>query len=132
MSKFSSLSKKRSQSCSIQSVISFGKDISKFEAIFEELESSDHVSDPQFEYLKMKLAKKNQWGKCFINKSFGGGVSTTSQVEGLHSTRKKYLTSSSSLKEVFYFFRKLEKIKISKFVEEFNIKSSNNIDDIVS
>ena len=91
----------------------------KFATILERFFESESVTSYQAEYMRKKLEKKAKWAKCFVKQEFTGGVSTTSRVEGLHAVQKKYLTSSSDLKTVFYSFRSLEKIQISKFKEEF-------------
>ena len=132
ISRFSSLSKTNLDLFRQISNLPFIKDASKFEEIIKDLFDSDNLSDSQLEYLKSKLERKKQWARCYTKEGFAGGICTTSRVEGLHSIQKKYLTSSSSLKTVFDSFRKLEKIQIHKFVQEYGNRCMQNIDDISS
>ena len=97
----------------------------KFDQIIDTIRRSPDLTKDQIKYLENKLEKKEKWAKYITKEQFTAGVSTTSRVEGLHSVQKKYLTSSSSLKKVFYSFRSLEKQQITRFQEEFNEKSKN-------
>ena len=110
----------------------FIKDVDRFDATIDALRNSDHVTKEQLDYLDLKLEKKDKWALCYIKKAFAGGICTSSRVEGLHAVQKKYLTSSSSLKKVFESFKKLEKTQLAKFKEEFKLRSSGEVDDILS
>ena len=71
------------------------------------------------EYVQKLAENKNEWAKCCLKESFAAGVSTTSRIEGLHGVLKRYLTSNSSLQEVFRAFRLLEQVEVQNFKEEF-------------
>ena len=133
MTKFSNFPNSDSELYQQTIKLPFIKDQKKFKDIIEKLKSSEDISDSQKNYLQTKLSKKEKWAKSFTKEKFAGGISTTSRVEGLHSVQKKYLTSSSSLKKVFYSFRSLENQQILKFKEEFREKSKGeSIGDIAS
>jgi len=97
----------------------------KFEDYVKELKKSKDLKKNEKKYLDNLLIRKNRWAKCLMKGIFGGGISTTSRVEGLHAVLKKYLTSRSSLQNVFYAFREIEEIQLIKFQDEFNLRSKN-------
>lgn len=92
---------------------------SKFEDLVKEIKKSKLITSNEKEYLEGLLIRKEKWAKSVLKDSFGGGVNTTSRVEGLHGILRKYLTSKSSLQNVFYAFREIEDIQIDKFENEY-------------
>jgi len=91
----------------------------KFNETIDLIQSSDKITQKQLGYLNSKLELKKAWARCFLKKSFAGGVSTTSRIEGLHAKQRKYLTSNANLQLVFHCFRSIEKTQVCNFKEEF-------------
>ena len=92
----------------------------KFDEYIKELRKSALLSKKEKDYLNSLLERRQRWAKTMIKHSFGGGISTTSRIEGLHAVLKKYLNSKSSLQNIFYCFREIEDTQIEKFSKEFN------------
>ena len=98
----------------------------KYKQILTDLQNSQDLSDTQKEYIKKKVETENLWAKWLLKNKYAGGISTTSRVESLHATQKKYLNSSSSLQKVFKCFQTIEKLQIEKFQEEFQRHKSSS------
>ena len=90
-----------------------------FEETLEEIHECDFISDAQIDYLNAKLKTKKLWAKCFLKPKFTGGMSTTSRIEGLHAKQAKYFTSNTRLQGIFYGFKSIEKVQISRFNIEY-------------
>lgn len=129
--KFSGLSKKDKDLYNKVVALPFISRKTKFETYVKELTKSKALSTDEKRYLEDLLSRKDKWAKHVIKSQFGGGVSTTSRVEGLHSVLRKYLTSKSSIQNVFYCFREIEDSQIEKFNNEFytikDVKSAETL-----
>lgn len=100
----------------------------KFEDVVDEIFDSEDVSEKQKDYLELKLETKKLWAKCYLKFKFAGGVSTTSRIEGLHAHQKRYMTSNSSLTNLFNSFRKIEEIQVNTLKNELS-RHNNNYED---
>ena len=54
-----------------------------------------------FSYLSKYYLTRQKWAKCYSMNYFTCGISTTQRVESINSVMSKYLSSKSSLQEVF-------------------------------
>jgi len=103
----------------------------KFEEYIDDLQSSSLLSTKEKNYLKELLSRKERWARSVIKSSFGGGISTSSRIEGLHVVLKRFLNSRSSLQNVFYSFREIEDAQLEMFSKEIYLrKAPDNIKDI--
>lgn len=127
MAKLTALNKKDNDLYKKIINLPFVTSVEKFDSVIEAFEDSESPSENEKEYLQLKLQTKNKWAKCKTKTSFRGGVSTTSRIEGLHGVLRRYLNSTSSLQKVFFSFREIELTTISKFHDEFNRHSKQQI-----
>ena len=75
--------------------------------------------------IELKLETKKLWAKCYLKFKFVGGISTTSRIEGLHAHQKRYMTSNSSLTNLFNSFRKTEEIQVNTLKDELSRHNNN-------
>ena len=91
---------------------------SKFDDYVTEL-NENISSHKQRQLFRILINNKHQWAKSTLKEEFGGGVSTTSRVEGLYGVLQKCLNSKSSLQNIFYCFREIEEVQIEKYHSTF-------------
>ena len=105
---------------------------SKFDDVVSRLKEDDILTDKQLEYLDEKLKEKEKWAKCENLSVFVIGVSTTSQIESMHSVLREELNSNSRLREVLHVFKEIEKTETTKFQQEFTRHKKNLNKDLIT
>jgi len=73
----------------------------KFDEYIKELRKSALLSKKEKDYLNSLLERRQKWAKTMIKHSFGGGISTTSRIEGLRAVLNKNISTQNPLSKIY-------------------------------
>ena len=79
-------------------------------------------------YLEHVCKFKGKWANSFVPKIFTAGIQTTSRIEPINASIKRYVNSKSEISQIFYFMIDFEEKLEAKLINEANLgKKQENI-----